>query len=278
MAQLKHDRKLIEKFIIFYNKQHKADFILDYYPEDDKNTPPDKKIDALYKHNDLAIAIEHTSLDSYINQRKQEAEIEKVLSPLGNELKNKLPNEGLYSLVVSANYDTPKGIDWKKFRENIYNRILKESKNLALPKPGRLSILKINIDSPAFEFTLCRHNLNSNKLNGKFFISKFAHDADNLDSQKETILEKAFSQKNTKLLNYTDSNCITLLILELKDYDWDGVYRAFSNIKERYQDNKLPTKIIVINTTFPSWWCGFLKNDKHFPDWDSFIKYDEINV
>lgn len=277
MKRLNHEREVIKKVINFYNKQCGFNFGLDYYPEDDKKTPPEKRIDAVYKNSDLKIAIEHTSLDSYINQRKQEVDIRRALEPLKESLENKLYNEGYYSLALSANCIVPTKIDWGEFRENIYNKILEKYKCLVLPKLNRISTLKVNIDSPHFEFMLCRHS-SKGKLNGKFIISRFAYDSDDLDNQKKIILAKALRDKSKKLLTYTSPNCLTLLILELIDFDWEEFHRAFSNIKGEYSKIDLPTKIIAINTTFSPWWCSYLKMDEYFLSWDEFIKYEEINV
>ena len=72
MTNIKHEREVIGKFVIFYNKQSDANFVIDHYPEDDEGTPADKRIEAIYKHKGETIAIEHTSLDGYIDQRKKE--------------------------------------------------------------------------------------------------------------------------------------------------------------------------------------------------------------
>ncbi len=278
MPDLKHEREVIGKFVRFYNAQKNANFIIDRYPEDDKETPAHKKIEAIYKDNDEAIAIEHTSLDGYVDQRRKEKEFKKVLSSIEGELKYKLPMPGYYSLIISADCCMPRGIAWNKFRDDVRKEVIKKADILALPKSGRLTSLKVRIDHIPFEFHLCRHNLDG-KLNGNFYISKFAHDSNDLDKQKETILEKALQKKNKKLLPYVvNANCKTVLLCELIDYDWDGIYRAFSKIKEKLSRSDLPTEIYVINTSFPSWWCSCLKSGNDFSAWDAFIKYYEINV
>ena len=278
MTDIKHEREVIEKFVRFYNKQSDANFVIDHYPEDDEGTPADKRIEAIYKDKGETIAIEHTSLDGYIDQRKKEEQLTKALGYLEDDLRNKLPMPGYYSLIISADCCMPIGIEWNKFRDDVRKEIIKKADILELPKSGRLSSLKVKIDHIPFEFHLCRHNLDG-KLNGNFYISKFAHDSDDLDKQKEIILKKALQKKNKKLLPYAvNANCKTVLLCELIDYDWDGIYRAFSKIKEKLSYSDLPTEIYVINTSFPSWWCSCLKSGNDFSAWDAFIKYYEINV
>ncbi len=74
MCRLNHEREVIEKFVRFCNKQNNVNFLLNHYPEDDNRVPEDMRIDAIYKDKGEAIAIEHTSLDGYINQRKDKGD------------------------------------------------------------------------------------------------------------------------------------------------------------------------------------------------------------
>ncbi|MFH0771473.1 MAG: hypothetical protein V1933_02515 [Candidatus Omnitrophota bacterium] len=276
MSDLKHEREVIGKFVRFYNKRNNANFVIYHYPEDDKKIPADKRIDAIYKDDGKTIAIEHTSLDGYIDQRKKEEQFAKALGPLEDDLKNRLPMPGYYSLVIPADCHMPIGIKWNKFRDDVRNEVIKKAGILELPKSGRLSSSKVKVER-SFEFYLCRHNLNG-KLDGNFYISKFAHNSDDLDKQKEIIVKKALQKKNKKLLSYINANCNTVLLFELIDHDWDGIYRAFSEIKEKFSCGNLPSEIYVINASFPSWRCSYLKSGNDFSDWGTFIKYYEINT
>jgi len=194
MADLHHEREIIKKFVVFYNKQNQSKFLIETYPEDHNETPVSMRIEALYKDNNNKLAIEHTSLDGYVDQRKNEKQLVNALGPLRDELKDKLPLQGYYSLTVSKDCNMPKGINWVDFRNAVSDSIIKNANALELPKICRLTSLKIRLDNIPFEFTLSRHNM-GDSCKGVFYISKFAHESDDLDKQKEIIIEKALQKK-----------------------------------------------------------------------------------
>lgn len=277
MSRSEQERKIIEEFVRFYNKQNNTNFLLDNYPEDVDRKVSHRKVDAVYKQHNKTIAIEHTSLDNYINQRKQENELIKALGLLEDELKNKLPVPGYFSFIVPADFCMPRKMQWNKFRKDLGEEIIKKAKLLTLPSLGRLSSLKMTVTQLSSEFYLCRHNLRG-KLEGNFYISRFAHAPEEIDKQKETIIKKALQENSEKFLPYVQDGCNTILLLELIDYDWDGIYRSFTNIKRKFLANILPDEIHVINTSFPSWWCSYLKKGNNFSTWEEFIKFDTLKT
>jgi len=175
-------------------RQHKDNIKIDKYPDEENRKTED--IDAVAG----SLAIEHTSIDTVLNQRQTSDWFMQVIGGLESELN---PQMEFYLKVIFPWEAITKGQNWQEIRNALKNWIINDTPSLAA---GRH---KINIPSIPFEFTAWRDAKFSNRL----VFARFAPEDSSLPSRIADLIKR----KKKKLEPYKKDNYTTILIIESND-------------------------------------------------------------
>jgi len=191
-------------------------------------------------------AIEHTSIDTLHDQRKNSDWFMKAVGSLEEELAAKLD----YHLSITLPYDgIQAGVDWDKIKATLRDWILEKS--TFLPKGSHLISDCPNIP---FEF----HALKRFSDHSGLFLFRFAPKDQTLPERvREHLCRKA-----KKLTRYKADGKVTIILLESDDIAlmdeaimWDNLREAFPNglplsvDKIWFADTSIPENVLFFEMT-----------------------------
>jgi len=212
MLRVKSSLKVIEKYVVSRFVEDELGLAVDSWP--DEEIRQSSAIDAIAGK----YAIEHTSIDSLPNQRRDSAWFIKVVKQLEDEfcctlpfrLNLKLPYEGIQP-----------GQDWSGITCALRNWVLNQSPSLPV---GHHEIK--NVPGVPFEFYAMKKS--SNRI-GLFFGRFLPNDETFPDRLREQL-----DRKIKKLSPYKGQNKTTILLVESDDIAlmdegtmWDGLRSAY---------------------------------------------------
>ena len=216
------DSEVIDEFVAYLVKNGHPGLKIERRPEVENRESAD--IDAIAG----PFAIEHTSIDTLPNQRRNSARLMKVLGDLEQEL-NPLPFK--FNLFVSIEYDAiTKGQDWSAIKQALRRWTLNES---PLLKDGHHVCNNI----PGIPFTLHVDKAATNPP-GRLSSSRF----DPNDRTLPCRIKKLFDRKAKKLAKY--QGCGKTAILLIESYDWALMNepKMVAAIRDAYR-NGLPSGV-----------------------------------
>jgi hypothetical protein len=228
----------------------------------DKENRNIKSIDLLYDGGDIsiAIALEHTSIDSYMGQRDEIVRAEKLLKPLETILENKLPKPGHYKLYVDVGA-TKGATDTSAIIKRLVSWITTTAPSLDIGSPDTTPnhFRKGQPDGVPFEVTLRRWP----RRDGKFII---VLNCPEFEALRKERIEKALNDKCPKLLDKAKSEkAISVLILEMNDFVLGNPIEVASVIHELSQERtELPDDIYLVETDSNEWDIWVIKKGKLF--------------
>ena len=121
----KEDKNTIERFVAYLRKNGHSELKIDRWPDDDNSTP--RNIDAIAG----PLAIEHTSIDTFPNQRKYEDWFFKAIDNLESELESELAGQLTFNLLVTFKHeDFTQRQNWREIRNALKRFILKDVPHL----------------------------------------------------------------------------------------------------------------------------------------------------
>jgi hypothetical protein len=219
----------------------------------------DEAVDLLYDGSDIAIALEHTSIDSFMDQRGEIARVEKLLNPLREILENKLPKPGHYE--ISVDVGATKGV---KNTDAIIKRLISwitttaPSLDIGSPDTVPNHLRKGQPDGVPFEVTLRRRP----RKDGKFTI---VLNCPELEASRRERIEKALNDKCPKLAKAKSEKGISVLLLEMNDLSLGNPIEVASVIHELSQARTdLPDDIYLVETDSKEWDVRVIKEGESF--------------
>ena len=97
--KIKEDKNTVKEFVVHLRENGYPNLKIDRWPDDDNSTTRD--IDAIAG----PLAIEHTSIDTFPNQRKYEDWFLKAIDNLKSELESELSGQLTFNLSISFNHE-----------------------------------------------------------------------------------------------------------------------------------------------------------------------------
>ncbi len=189
------DYDVIDAFIEYLREQGHPELTISCHPDKKNRGSPD--IDAIAG----PFAIEHTSIDTLPNQRRNNDWFIRVVGEFEQELQSQIS----FRLSIIFPYDAvTKGQDWTTIRENLKNWILEKSPCLEC---GRH--LLNNIHDIPFQLTMFKEH----DLAPAVRFSRFPPDNAYLPDR----IKKLFDKKGEKLKKYQDLGKTTVLLIESYD-------------------------------------------------------------
>lgn len=210
------DSDVIDAFIVHLRENGHPDLFVKERPDKenrhDPTPPPD--IDAIAGK----YAIEHTSIDTVPNQRRNSDWFMKAAGEIENELKN-IP--GFRLKITLEYYATIKGQNWQLIRDSLKNWINEEAPDIV----DGYYVIK---DIPDIPFIL--HILKASDREPRIIFSRFS-------PTDETLPDRIFEQfeiKAKKLSKYRDKGFTTILLIESDDLTLMDDIRMLESIKTAY--------------------------------------------
>lgn len=206
------DKEVVNLFVDYLSRNGNPGLTVNVWPDEENRQSSD--IDAVAG----CFAIEHTSIDTVLNQRRDSAWFRNVVKQLNDEIDCKLP----FRLILTFPYDgIQRGQDWPKMAAALRVWILNEA-----PKLPMGSSMKLNIPGIPFELHIMTRNSPRNGL----VFGRFAPDIESLPSR----LREHLDRKAGKLLRYKGEGRTTILLVESNDIAlmndsimWDGLGQAY---------------------------------------------------
>ena len=207
-----NDQEVINAFITYLRKVGYPALKVDRWP--DKENRKTSDIDAVAG----CFAIEHTSIDTLPNQRRDSDWFIQAVGGIEKELTGRLP----FRLNITIEYDAvKKGQDWAAIRQNLKDWIINESSSL---DDGR-SVFD-NIYEIPFRLRVRKA---SDRRPGIFF-TRFEPEDDSLPAR----IRKQFDRKAKKLAKYHGSGNTTVLLIENDDIALMNEEKMLDSIKIAY--------------------------------------------
>lgn len=166
----------------------------------DKKPGASREIDALAESPDVRVAIEHTSVDSFDDQRADSARFMEVIGKLESELRGQIPSS--LHLIVDCGA-VPTKTSWKKIHDILRSWI--ENAVHALPEG------KSEHNIPGVPFPVYIRKDSSGKPG--LSVARYAPDDHTLPDR----LRSQIKDKAAKLNKYKEAGCFTILLLESSD-------------------------------------------------------------
>jgi len=241
-----HEKKVILEVLKYISKKINKTYKIISYPDEVNRKSP--ACDMLVSFGNKKHAIEHTSIDSIPNQRRENNRFIKLLSPLGNELDNKLPTPGHYQLVIDMDViPVLNRSNGSKIYQLIKDWCIKIAPTLLMggTHSDKKHFERDRIAGVPFEITLYRWP----GKDGEFRIARFS--SDQLEEKRKEVLKQALCSRGEKVSNYKREGCRTILILESNDRalaNFNDIDNALNNVVEELKNIELPDEIYLIET------------------------------
>ncbi|CAG1065031.1 hypothetical protein BAC1_00607 [uncultured bacterium] len=216
----KSDRNVIEAFIVFLRRNGYPSLYIEEWPEDRNRNL--REIDAIAGR----FAIEHTSIDTIREQRRNSDWFMKAIGSLKEELEKKI----FFRLTITIAHDAvSKGQRWKEIHKAIKNYILDTVPSLS---DGQHTIDKIADVPFPLQITKASH-----RPPGIFIYRTVPSD--------ETLpvrIKALFDDKAKKLERYKIENFTTVLLVENNDLALMNDSIMYESIKNAYPAG-IPTSV-----------------------------------
>jgi hypothetical protein len=227
-----NDRDVVDAFVAHLREYGHPGLEADRRPDDENRQASD--IDAIAG----AFAIEHTSIDTLPNQRRDTDWFMRAAGGLEQDLPRKPP----FRLSITLAYEAvTKGQNWAAIRQELKSWITSDAPRLA---DGR----HVLDDVPGVPFRL-RVTKASNRRPGVFFARWQPED----DTLPERIREQ-FDRKAEKLAKYHRPGATTVLLVENDDIALMNEWKMLAAIREAYPSGPPPgvDQIWYADTSIPN--------------------------
>jgi len=210
------ERDVINAFVAYLRKNGHPRLRVDRWPDQENRNSPE--IDAIAG----PFAIEHTSIDTLPNQRRDSDRFSRVVARIGQELEGQLP----FRLSVTLEYHAIRtGQNWTEIREALKEWINHDAYSL----PERSSVIE---DAPGIPFRL--HVSKSGTGRPGLFFARRKPDDDTLPKR----VRDAFTRKAEKLAKHKKLGYITILLVENDDIALMHEAKMLEAIKTAFPSEK----------------------------------------
>lgn len=218
------DSDVIDAFIFHLRENDHPDLFVEARPDKENHHDPTPRpdIDAIAGK----YAIEHTSIDTVPNQRRDSDWFMKAAGGLGDELMHVPP----FRLKIVLEYDAiTSGQNWSEIRDHLKNWITEEAPNI---DDGHHVIKNI----PGIPFSL--HVIKASDRAPRIIFGRFSPE----DKTLPIRIFKQFERKAQKLSKYQDKGFTTILLIESEDLALMDDMLMLESIKVAYPE-KLPVGV-----------------------------------
>ena len=206
---------MLQLLIDRYNVVSGTGFVITRHPDEEERNG--RACDAYAEaHGEAPIALEHTLVQTYVVQKRTDAEFMRVIGVLEAELKDHFP----FRLTLTVpQFAVQKGQSWEKITGAIKAWLLSGPTIAA----GRS---EVTIPGVPFPVRLWRDDLSA----PKFLVGRWEDPSLDVEKELVEIMVAALADKDDQLARYKQAGDRTLLLLESDDIVFTNpvdLYRAF---------------------------------------------------
>jgi len=232
VARTDRERELIERFILAYNVEKNADYTVTEWPDEDSSA---QAIDAVAADNDLGtLAIEHTLVQPFENERADSAIFSRCLAPLDH--KPALLKPGFDVTLTFKVGAVPKKVDWSVVPKAVEDWYLAAFESLPFGNFNRV------VDGLPFE---CEVNVDKETTTGEphLFIDRWMP-GETIDN----VVSTSLAAKVPKLAAAPGNTRVLLLEKNSLPRSPDEIGEAVERNRERFPELERIDEVWVINT------------------------------
>lgn len=236
-----HVSEIIDHVRLFFAQRHGHHIGRTGSPDQEERSR--RACDAVLEGGGIQFAVEHTSLDSFRNQREDDARFRAVLGQLETDLRDQLPDH--LDLCIHT-HAIPSGQDWKGFTATIRAWL-----------PAHLAALPydrwVPAEIPAIPFSV---HVRREQSPGPGSLFTMRWSVPDHQTQRIEVIVERLMDKAEVLLRYKDQGCRTVLVLESNDYvlvSREIVYEDFQTVSRSYRPTAIDNVLLVQTGTRP--WC-----------------------
>lgn len=244
----------IKFFLNHINKAFSVETIV--LEEPDKIIRDSPACDAIAIIGKVKVAIEHTSIDSYKNQREENAHFRKFFNPIKEILEKELKISGRFDLHTESSINL-KGFDYDKVRPKVIEWCLEIADNLEFGSPETAPKHFVSKKFPDIPFKITLY-----RWPGKNKVYLSSGSFDEIKGELQVVLEGALRSRGRKVAKYRKDGYRTLLLLESDDIQLLNDYivrEAFFELVKKLGDIELPDEIFLIMSGFENYELYCLK-------------------
>lgn len=222
MSNSRAQQNLILQLVIDrYNAASGTGFVITRHPDEEERNGRacDAYAEATGK---TSIALEHTLVQTYVVQKRTDAEFMRVIGVLETELKDQFPFR--LTLMVPQ-FAIQKGQSWEQITQAIKAWLLRAP---TIP-PGRS---EVTMPGVPFQVRLWRDN----SLAPKFLVGRWEDPSLDVEKELGNLMAAALADKDEQLAQYRRAGDCTFLVLESDDIVFTNradLYRAFLEAWDR---------------------------------------------
>ncbi len=232
----------------------------------DRDYPGLGGCDAVIERGNRRFALEHTSISSFLNQRKDDARFNKVVVPLEQAIPQAFPDSWVEIAVpVGA---VPTGTNWSKMTENLRDGCISAIAQMQFGETGR----KFEFEDFPFPVWISRYQTCRSACHVMRFVSS------KLKAQLENDMSRAVCKKRKQLAPYKKKGMSTLLILDSDDISLVNHYslaEAFSKAAEGNKSDGLDEVFLAESDRDPIWFFPVKLYDRLYPNLPEFRQFFE---
>ena len=221
----------------------------------DRSNRSSKEVDAILESPGReSIAIEITALESFSGQFLEESRIRKVLLPLANDLRDRLPT-GLWCIIPSRAYAA--GFDWQAVSKRLVSFLLQIGPEL-IPGASAHDVagvpFKINLKFDP-------------RLRVPFQFALLAPSKEEINTDLLKSIEKALSHKKQRLFEYAARGFRTAVVLDSAEFQltsWVEPYKAFLRAETSVGSDHARDIVFCMTSDHNRIYCTAFKGDAQF--------------
>ncbi len=260
MREDAHERKMCDAVMRFYAARTHSDIQMHSRPEAVQRNSP--SVEYLYSSQFGFIAVEHTRIESFPQQIRDSKTLLKILAPLEEELRGKLPTPGKYTLAIESDVAHRVRGDYSAIRRAIGIWATRNAAKLAIgtPRSAPKHMLREQPAGVPFTCTLYRWQ-SSKRYEGRIRIARYLPAG--IETQRRQRIAMALTNKLPKLAaakQQNGHNTSSVLILESNDIALANTTDIGAAFLETIPTHALvPDFVYLVETEDSPWYLTILK-------------------
>lgn len=214
------------------------------YPEEIGSSTGVRLCDAIWKGSGIAYAVEHTTIDSFTDQRCDDERFRKLMGKLEKEWSYHPDDWIEIAIEVTA---IPTGVNWDNLLSQIQAWLIQNVPSL----PDNCQS-NVRIPGVPFQLHIFRKKMPGQ---GKMVVARLK--PRDLSEQRVAVIRRALDKKIGVLQQYKNKGYSSILLLESSDYALSSRDTIFKDLCEAYQPETDGSVFdhIYIATTGTNPWC-----------------------
>lgn len=262
---LKREDKTIEQFCWRLSKIecHRVQII----ERPDRDNPRTGGCDAIIERGKRRFALEHTTIDSFLNQRADAARFRQVVVPLEQSIRS-VYLDSCIEIMVPV-YAIPKGEDWLGITERLHNSCVKVIEQMSFNETQQ----QFTFAEIPFPVWITRRE---NHRNPACYV--MYKTPDNLAAQIVKNISKAIYAKRNQLAPYRQQGLPTILLLDSDDtalVNLELFADAFRKVADCESTEGLDEIFIAEADRNPIWYYPVKLYNRTYPNLPEFQQFFE---